>query len=262
MKLQDICQNKTILRLDQIYKDPELIKQIQIRLAALGFYDMDKIDGQWGPHTEQGVKDFCVSAQLDNYTHNRFGPTFAKALIEAKPKWDISFQTVAHIIGCGVKNVQKYMPDVVRALKEHGLYSKPTLIATLATIGVETGTFEPITEEGGPEYLSQYDFRSDLGNVHPGDGVKYAGRGFLQVTGFANYALYSQKLGVDLIGNPDLALDSDVASQILALYFKDRNIPALAEQGDWQGVRRAVNGGLSAWSEFISYVNQFEQILR
>src|SRR5204862_773156 len=89
-----------------------------------------------------------------------------------------------------------------------------------------------------------------LGNTQPGDGARYHGRSFLQLTGRANYRRYGQKLGVDLEGNPELALDPDISARILATYFLDRGIPAKAAAGDWQGVRRAVNGGLNGYDRF------------
>ena len=45
--------------------------------------------------------------------------------------------------------------------------------------------FEPISEMGGPEYLSRYDFNTELGNTEPGDGALFKGRGFIQLTGRA-----------------------------------------------------------------------------
>src|SRR4051812_20373580 len=57
------------------------------------------------------------------------------------------------------------------------------------------------------EYASgkAYEGRKDLGNVKPGDGVRYKGRGIFQLTGRVNYAAYGKRLGLDLIGRPELA---------------------------------------------------------
>jgi hypothetical protein len=76
----------------------------------------------------------------------------------------------------------------------------------------------PIHEMGGPAYLSKYDrppLASRLGNTHPGDGIKYAGRGLVQLTGRANYAKASAATEADLITNPDFALHPDIAVRIL-----------------------------------------------
>ena len=66
-----------------------------------------------------------------------------------------------------------------------------------------------------------------LGDFVYGDmgGYKYRGRGFIQLTGKANYSKYAQRLGVDLVGNPDLALDPSIASRITLAYMQDRAFP-------------------------------------
>lgn len=78
----------------------------------------------------------------------------------------------------------------------------------------------PIHELGGPKYLAKYDtgtLAKVLGNTPEadGDGVLYAGRGLVQLTGKTNYAKAGARLGIDLIANPDLALRPDVATRIL-----------------------------------------------
>jgi predicted chitinase len=104
-----------------------------------------------------------------------------------------------------------------------------------------------------------YEGRKDLGNTRPGDGVRYHGRGFIQLTGRANYRGYGKKLGVPLEQKPALALDPSVAARVLAAYMRDHGIGSLAARGDWQGVRRAVNGGLNGWDRFSACVQKLEQ---
>lgn len=110
---------------------------------------------------------------------------------------------------------------------------------------------KPIHEMGGPAYLARYEGRSDLGNTQKGDGVRFAGRGLVQLTGRRNYSAASEYLGVDLVADPDLALDPDIAARVLiwgmetgaftgkslATYVSDRGTPA-----EWIQARRIVNG--------------------
>lgn len=125
----------------------------------------------------------------------------------------------------------------------------------------------PIKEIGSDAYFFRmYDINGErpdvarqLGNLYPGDGVRYPGRGVIQCTGRSNYRSYGQRLGIDLEGNPDLALDPGVSAQILALYFLDRGIPELANRGTydgWRRVRSAVNGGYTGWDLFYGCVQR------
>jgi putative chitinase len=84
-------------------------------------------------------------------------------------------------------------------------------------------TMQPIHEKGGPKYFfSMYDKDGDrpkvakaLGNTEKGDGVRFHGRGYVQLTGRTNYAKAKKLVGADLVNNPDLALDPAIASMIL-----------------------------------------------
>lgn len=90
----------------------------------------------------------------------------------------------------------------------------------LATTFHETAfTMQPITERGKKSYFSKYEPETKigqrLGNTVPGDGFKYRGRGFVQITGRDNYDRFSKILGLDLLNDPDQALDAHVAADIL-----------------------------------------------
>ncbi len=87
-----------------------------------------------------------------------------------------------------------------------------------------------------------YEGRKNLGNNQKGDGPKFIGRGILQLTGRANYADYSKKLGIDLIANPELAATPEVAVKVACQYFKDRGLLPLADAWNLSEITRRVNG--------------------
>jgi predicted chitinase len=72
----------------------------------------------------------------------------------------------------------------------------------------------------GPEAVGDVIYGGRMGNDKPGDGFKYRGRGFIQITGKENYDKIGKIIGVDLVNNPDLANDADVAAKIIPAYFK------------------------------------------
>lgn len=94
----------------------------------------------------------------------------------------------------------------------------------LATAWHETAhTMQPIREMGGPAYLTRmYDPEGNrralarrMGNTKPGDGARFCGRGYVQLTWRNNYRLLGAKLGLPLEAQPDLALRPDVAAKIM-----------------------------------------------
>src|SRR5271170_8077200 len=160
-------------------------------------------------------------------------------------------QQIAAATGVPLANVEKYWPEIVAALAHRGIDTQLTEVAVIATIATEVPNFEPINEYGSNEYFTKmYENRQDLGNTQPGDGAKFHGRGFIQLTGRLNYQKYGYSLRIPLTEDPDLALAPNDSAKILALYFRDHNIEHLAAQKDWLAVRKAVNGGTNGWDRF------------
>jgi hypothetical protein len=169
---------------------------------------------------------------------------------------------IARALKSPPNNVKQHWPAVRSACLENGLADRESIVAVLATIGTEVGSFEPINEFGGPKYFTRhYENRPDLGNTHPGDGARYHGRGFIQLTGRGNYRKYGQTLDVPLENHPEQALNPAIAARILGRYFKDRGIAKNARKRDWHEVRFKVNGGLNGWDRFESCVTRLEQAL-
>jgi hypothetical protein len=168
----------------------------------------------------------------------------------------ITADKVSEVLECSLEDCKTYLPGILEALQEYDILDKQVLTGILATVRVETGGFKPVHEWGGEKYWQRYEGRKALGNVHQGDGVKYHGRGFIQVTGRANYRTYGDRLGVDLESNPDLAMDPKISAKILACYFKDRGVATAARAGDWRRVRKLVNGGYHGWDVFSRYIDR------
>jgi predicted chitinase len=105
---------------------------------------------------------------------------------------------------------------------------------------------------------SQYEGRKDLGNVNPGDGVKYKGRGFIQITGRANYTQAAKDLGIDLVNHPELAEKPDVATKVSLWYWKTRVQPKISNFTNTKAVTKKVNGGVNGLQQRTKLTKSFQ----
>lgn len=161
-------------------------------------------------------------------------------------------QQIANTTGSPLAAVAQNWPLIVQALRERDILSDLVEVAAAATVAIETArTFRPINELGGPAYFTKlYEHRLDLGNVLPGDGARYHGRGFIQITGRANYRAFSQAACAPLEDHPEMALDPIASARILAAYFASHGVYRAAGAKDWRKVRRLINGGYNGWEDF------------
>ncbi|MCI0622189.1 MAG: hypothetical protein L0387_11085 [Acidobacteria bacterium] len=176
----------------------------------------------------------------------------------------ISNSRIAELLGCPPQNVTANWPLVMAALERREIWDNLVGVAALATIPIECPPIRPVKEYGGDGYHNRmYDTRTDLGNTpeRDGDGALYAGRGFIQITGRANYERYGKLLGVNLVKHPDRALEPGIAAEIFAAYFQTRKVHWAAYKRDWLRVRKLVNGGYRALPEFLDLVDKLEAVL-
>lgn len=122
--------------------------------------------------------------------------------------------------------------------------------AFVSQLAHESGGFRYLEEIWGPSAAqNRYEGRIDLGNVRSGDGFRFRGRGWIQLTGRNNYRTYGRLLGLDLEGQPQVAAQPEVAARIAAAYWNSRNLNRLADAGDVEGVTRGINGGTNGLAD-------------
>ena len=90
-----------------------------------------------------------------------------------------------------------------------------------------------------------------------GEGYKYRGRGYIQLTGRDNYRTIGKAIGVDLESNPDLLLDHDVALKASFEYMRSRVSKSALKNGDIRAVTLAINGGYNGLQQREQYYNEF-----
>jgi putative chitinase len=186
-----------------------------------------------------------------------------KAIRPPAPKWPkgfkpltpAQFKSIAPNLGSKAETYTKYLNQ---AMVRFHITTPKREAAFLAQITEETAGFATLTEYASG---AEYEGRRDLGNTHPGDGVRYKGRGAIQLTGRANYAAYGKKLGLDLINHPSKAADPSVAFLIAGQYWSDHGLNGLADKGDFIDITRRINGGTNGEAARESYWRKAKHVL-
>jgi hypothetical protein len=145
----------------------------------------------------------------------------------------------------------------------------------LATVKHECAdTWCAITERGPKSYFDKYNagtqIGKNLGNTQPGDGYLFRGRGFVQITGRANYDRLGKALGISdqLVKNPDMVLDPATAYKIMSLgmrqgLFTGKKLGDYINQSgcDYVNARRIINR-LDRAEQIAGYAKKIESVLR
>ena len=152
------------------------------------------------------------------------------------------FSTAAHR--------KAYLPLLNDAMRKSEIIGAKREAAFLAQIAHESGSLS-FKEEVGSGV--QYEWRSDLGNVNKGDGPRYKGRGFLMITGRANYRHYGNLLNLPLEEKPELAAEPGIAMNIAGVYWQEHGCNQLADQLNFKAITRKINGGLNGYQSRLEF---------
>lgn len=264
---------------DGIINTPHLIDDVEIlqkRLRDWGVLPKDaKVDGMFGDVTQSAVEQFQKTRPADSL-RSRFVPqglqvtgivdrhTWAE-LMQVKPEeitmisraainkdMPPSFPSVDQILNIAKPPstirpfAKRNLPLILNECLDNGVTDRGQIAYIFATVQHEShfGRFMMELASG-----SQYEGRLDLGNTQPGDGRRFKGRGFVQITGRRNYTIWSKKLGIDLIGHPEKAAIPDTAAIILVRGIRDGSFTGvglsnfiIGSRRDFFKARRIVNG--------------------
>lgn len=132
------------------------------------------------------------------------------------------------------------------------------IVHFIAQAAHESAHFRTLEEYASGE---AYEGRKDLGNIHPGDGKRYKGRGIFQLTGRTNYRNMGNRLGVDLENNPELAETPKISVLTAMEYWNSRGLSAYADRDDVETITRKINGGLNGYEDRKKYLAKAKTVI-
>ena len=139
-----------------------------------------------------------------------------------------------------------FAAPLTNAMAEFGINTPQRQAAFLAQVAHESGSLRYTLEIASGD---AYDGRADLGNLNPGDGRRFKGRGLLQVTGRANYAKCGAALGLDLLRAPELLEAPAGACRSAGWYWQARSLNQYADKDAFGSLTKAINGGYNGLDE-------------
>ena len=274
----------------------ENVKQLQIKLG------LDPV-GNFGPKTEEAVKAFQLKNGLTadgivgDGTWNKIMGTAPAAAPIPTPTPVVTSAPIANTTGLKLDTLKGHIPDSVIAMipevaSKFEINTPLRLAHFLAQCGHESGGFKLTQEnlnysakglngifkkyfpteadaksyERNPQKIANKVYGGRMGNgpEASGDGWKYHGRGFIQLTGKDNYAAFGKSIGADTVSNPDLVA-SQYALASAAWFFNKNGLHKLADGGandaTVTAITKRVNGGTIGLPDRIAHFNEFYKLL-
>ena len=231
----------------------EEVKKLQEKLGV----DAGSNAGTFGPKTEAAVKAWQKANGLlddgivgDNTWKKLFPPT-PLVLPESPFK-------LQNLVGHLADNVILQIPATAA---KFNITNNLRLIHFLAQCAHESGNFKWVTEFASG---AAYEGRKDLGNTQPGDGIRFKGRGYIQLTGRANYAQFSKFCGEDCVANPDLVA-TKYPMMSAAYFFNVNKLWTICDQGATDEivtkVTKRVNGGTNGLADRLKHFKEYYALL-
>lgn len=142
--------------------------------------------------------------------------------------------------------IEKFVEPLNTTMSEFGISSPQQIRMFLSQIGHESGQLRYVEEIASGK---AYEGRKDLGNTEPGDGVRYKGRGLIQITGRRNYALCGLALDLPLLESPQLLQELPNCVRSAGWFWSNNNLNSLADLGLFKEVTKRINGGYNGYAD-------------
>jgi putative chitinase len=116
---------------------------------------------------------------------------------------------------------------------------------------------------GQPEKLANKVYANRMGNGAPetGDGFRYRGRGYIQITGKDGYRQTGLNAGIDLIGKPERAIETEHALRVACGFWRWKDLNPLCDKRDFEGVTKRINGGLIGYDDRLEWLDKVRRVL-
>jgi putative chitinase len=115
--------------------------------------------------------------------------------------------------------------------------------------------------ERDPEKLANFVYGGRMGNVNTGDGYRYRGRGYIQLTGRETYREVGRIAGLDLESNPDAAARPENAIRIACAFWTWKNINPACDVGDFTAVTKKINGGTHGLNDRLQWLSKVKGVV-
>ncbi|NJN74701.1 MAG: hypothetical protein HC799_18885, partial [Limnothrix sp. RL_2_0] len=249
------------------------VKLLQLLLQRAGVLSANAaIDGEFGPGTDGAVRAFqeqrnlIVDGLAGGQTWMSLFQQWVGTYYPTRPLLAYSDRLIASLPDSGMRRyAASSIPLILQECQRDSVVDLAQIAYILATARHESRLGQWMLEFASG---TAYEGRADLGNTQPGDGVRYKGRGFVQITGRLNYTRWSDRSGLDLLGNPVLTEEYNIAAIILVLGMRDGSFTGhkmddylSGDRQDFRNARRIVNG-LDKADLIAGYARDFLKVMR
>lgn len=156
------------------------------------------------------------------------------------------------------ENLEKFWYPINDTLTAYDINTPQRIACFLSQLAHESGCLKYTKEIASG---SAYEGRKDLGNVQSGDGIRFRGRGLIQLTGRANYQALTDAFGVDFLANPELLEGPVYASRSAGWFWDKKKLNPVADKMDYMTITRRINGGLTNYTDRIKYLDLAKKTL-
>lgn len=154
-------------------------------------------------------------------------------------------------------NIEKFHGPLVDTMATYFIDTPVRMAMFLAQLAHESGCLKYVQEIADGK---AYEGRKDLGNVLSGDGVRFKGRGLIQITGRANYTHLSKDFGVDFIANPWLIEQPQYAALTAGWFWNKNNLNQWCDKNDFKTLTKRINGGYNGLADREKYLERAKKV--